>query len=215
MTFDPRTPRSAAARRSSGSGVAALAAAATVLAAAGAVLALHVLRRDLEPASHRLSEYANGPWGWLMTSAFVMVAAGVWLLRRALPAGGPLRPMRALLAVAAAGFLVSAAFPTDPTMPDAVRERVHSVASTGALITLAAAALWTVTLGAAAIGWRRGPAAVAVAVAALGVLFSPLAHDSRWTGAVQRLCYAALTVWLLLLCRTVGDAERTDHRHVD
>lgn len=52
----------------------ARAAAAATLIAAAAVLALHVLRPDLEPASHRLSEYAIGPWGWLTTSVFAALA---------------------------------------------------------------------------------------------------------------------------------------------
>jgi Protein of unknown function (DUF998) len=210
MTSDPHAQRSQRARGSTGSGPAAVAAAATVLVAAAAVLALHALRRDLEPASHRLSEYAIGPWGWLMTSAFAAIAAGVWLLRRALPDAAPLGPVHALLTVATIGFGVSAVFPTDPVTPDAVRETVHTVASTGALVSLVAAALWTVTLGAEAIGWRRahGPAVVAVAVASVGVVVSPLVHDSPWTGMVQRLCCVALTVWLLLLCRAVARAER-------
>lgn len=202
------------AQRARGSTAAARTAAVAALVAAAAVLALHALRRDLEPASHRLSEYATGPWGWLMTLAFAAVAAGVWLLRRALPADDRVRPVPVLLVVASIGFVMSAAFPTDPLMGDAVRERVHSAASTGALVSLVAAALWTVTLGAGAIGWRRarGPARVAVAVAALGVLVSPVVHDSPWTGAVQRLSYLALTVWMLLLCRAVGVARRTDTR---
>ncbi|HSJ44579.1 MAG TPA: DUF998 domain-containing protein [Euzebyales bacterium] len=197
------------AQRARGWTAAARAAAVAALVAAAAVLALHALRRDLEPASHRLSEYAIGPWGWLMTLAFALVAAGVWLLRRALPADDRLRPVPVLLAVASIGFVVSAVFPTDPTRPDAVRETVHSVASSGALAALTAAALWTVTIGAGAIGWRRtrGPAGVATAVAALGVLISPLVHDSPWTGAVQRLLYVSLTVWLLLVCRTGGRAS--------
>jgi hypothetical protein len=29
---------------------------------------------DLQPAGHRLSEYANGPYGWMMTVAFVASA---------------------------------------------------------------------------------------------------------------------------------------------
>lgn len=196
---------------------AARAAAVAALVAAAAVLALHALRRDLEPASHRLSEYAIGPWGWLMMLAFALVAAGVWLLRRALPADDRLRPVPVLLAVASIGFVASAVFPTDPAQPDAVRETVHSVASTGALVALTAAALWTVTYGTGAIGWRRArsPAGVATAVATLGVLISPLVHDSPRTGAVQRVVCLALTAWLLLLCRAVTGAGGTGTHHPD
>lgn len=184
------------------------AAAASTLAAAVAVLALHVLRSDLEPSSHRLSEYATGPWGWLMTSAFAALVVALGLLGRALPTSVALRPVRALLTIAAIGFALSAVFPTDPTRPDAARETVHTVASTGALVALTAAALWTVTRGANAVGWRwaRGPAGLATVIATLGVLISPLVHDGPWTGAVQRVVCLALTAWLLLLCCMVGRA---------
>jgi hypothetical protein len=177
------------------------------MVAVAAVLALHALRRGLEPASHRLSEYAIGPWGWLMTSAFAALAVALWLLRRALPAAAA-RPVRVLLTVATIGFTLSAVFPTDPTRPDAMRETVHTVASTGALVALTAAALWTVTRGANAVGWRwaRGPAGLATVIATLGVLISPLVHDGPWTGAVQRVVCLALTAWLLLLCCMVGRA---------
>jgi hypothetical protein len=177
-----------------------------VAAGAGAVLALHAVRPDLEPASHRLSEYAVGPWGWLMTAAFLALAAGMWLLRRALPAAGRLRPVRALLAVAAVGLVLSALFRTDVTTPDALRETVHTVASSSALLSLVAAAAWTITLGARAIAWRRArvPAGVATAVCVLGVALSPVAHDGPWTGVVQRLSYLCLTVWMLLVCRAIA-----------
>jgi hypothetical protein len=198
--------RTESARRLNAAGSAAAA-----LMAIALVLGLHLLRSELEPASHRLSEYALGSWGWLMTSAFLSAATGVWLLRRALPASAHLRPARALLAVAAVGFAVSALVPTDPLRPEAVREAVHSAASAGALIASTAAALWTVTIGVEAIDWRRalGPARVAVTVAAVGALLSPLLHDGPWTGAMQRLSVAALFVWLLLVCRAAGRGGRS------
>ncbi|HEY7417238.1 MAG TPA: DUF998 domain-containing protein, partial [Ktedonobacteraceae bacterium] len=36
------------------------------------VMALHVLRPQLNPLSHTVSEYAFGPFGFLMTIAFIM-----------------------------------------------------------------------------------------------------------------------------------------------
>jgi hypothetical protein len=183
----------------------ARAAATAVLVGVAAVLALHVVRRDLAPASRRLSEYAIGPWDWVMTSAFLAVAAGAWLLRRSLWPARWLSPVRVLLAVAAVGLVVSALVPTDPTRPGAVREAVHSTASGGALLSLVIAATWTVTRGAPSIGWRRGRGAARVAAtgAVLGVVLSPVAHDGPWTGVVQRLSYACLLVWMLLVCRAI------------
>lgn len=179
---------------------------AAVLTSVGLVVALHVLRSELGPAGHRLSEYAVGPWGWLMTAAFVAFAAGALAVRRTLPAGGRLRPVRAALAVAVVGLVLSAVFETDVATPDAPREMVHSLASTSALLALVAAAVWSVTYARAAVVWRRasGAATVAATLAALATAVSPAAHDGPWTGAVQRLCYFALAAWLFLLCRVAS-----------
>lgn len=215
MTAEARPRGSGGRRRSTGARAAANAGAAAVLVgvSAGAVLVLHAARPELAPTSHRLSEFAVGPWGWLMAVAFLALAAGVWLLRRAVPSAGRLHPVRALLAVAVVGLVLSAVFRTDATTPDAFRETVHTVASGGALLSLVTAAAWTVTLAADAIAWRhaRVPAGIATAVACLGVVISPLAHGGPWTGLTQRLSYASLVVWMLLLCRAIAADAGTGH----
>lgn len=40
------------------------------------ILALHLLRPDLAPSWRMLSEYANGPYGWMMKVAFWLMALG-------------------------------------------------------------------------------------------------------------------------------------------
>ena len=187
-------------RPPAGSGVVG---AAAVLASFGAVVALHLLRPDLGPAGHRLSEYAVGPWGWLMTTAFVTFAGGLLILRRRLPAQGRLGPVRQLLGVAAVGMAVSTVFETDVTASDALREAVHSTASSGAFLALVVAAVWTATAARAAVAWPTSPAVpdVAAALAVLGATVSPILHDGPWTGVVQRASYLALVTWLLLLSR--------------
>lgn len=49
---------------------------ASVVYYAGAILALHLLRIDLDPGYRYLSEYAVGPYGALMTSTFFVLSAG-------------------------------------------------------------------------------------------------------------------------------------------
>ncbi len=176
---------------------------AAVLTSVGAVVALHVLRPNLGPAGHRLSEYAVGPWGWLMTAAFLGFTGGLLAVRRGLPAHGRLGPVRALLGVGAVGMVVSAVFETDVTAPHAAREVIHSTASSGAFLSLVAAAVWTVTGARAVLAWPT-PTVVPdgiVTLAVLGAVVSPLAHDGPWTGAVQRASYVVLVIWLLLLSR--------------
>ena len=70
--------------------------AAIVLLACGlaCIVALHLLRRDLAPTGHRISEYAIGPHGALMAVAFVSIGLGLAGARagdrrRAPPTGGP------------------------------------------------------------------------------------------------------------------------------
>jgi hypothetical protein len=45
-----------------------------------AIVILHVLRPDLNPIQRPTSEYAVGPYGWLMTSAFFSMSVASWAL---------------------------------------------------------------------------------------------------------------------------------------
>lgn len=120
--------------------------------------ALHFLNPDLEPSWRVISEYALGPYGWLMRVAFVCLAASCL----ALVVG--IRPhMRSLagriglafLVVSAAGMLIAAAFTTDPitTNPEA-RTSTGKLHEIGAMldVTPVAAVLIAWSLG------RRNPA---------------------------------------------------------
>lgn len=81
------------------------------------VVVQHALQPQLGPGDHRLSEYATGSPGWLMTMGFA-----AWMLSLAgaafVVARSSLQPcwlrtvLSALLTVAATGVLVTAAFET-------------------------------------------------------------------------------------------------------
>lgn len=78
------------------------------------VALLHVLRPELPPASHMVSEYAVGRLGWIQTVNFLALATGsaalavaVW--RSALPVGPT---AKALVTLFAATTYLSAAFET-------------------------------------------------------------------------------------------------------
>ena len=81
---DPATwPAPSPARRQLSRWSAARLGRGLVLVAVGVVVALHVVRPELDPLAHRLSDYANGDHGWLMAVAFaVMAAARCWSSRR-------------------------------------------------------------------------------------------------------------------------------------
>jgi hypothetical protein len=45
-----------------------------------AIAVLHLLRPDINPVERPTSEYAVGPFGYLMTSAFISLSLGTWAL---------------------------------------------------------------------------------------------------------------------------------------
>lgn len=45
-----------------------------------AVVVLHVLRPEFNPVNHAVSNYAVGPYGYLMTAAFYALALSVFAL---------------------------------------------------------------------------------------------------------------------------------------
>jgi hypothetical membrane protein len=82
-----------------------------------ALLLMHVLRPDYTPTSHMISDYAVGPYGWIMTTAFLTLSSASLMLLLGLARSGP-RSVAArlgtlVLGIASLGLLVSAIFPTD------------------------------------------------------------------------------------------------------
>jgi Protein of unknown function (DUF998) len=164
---------------------------------------LHVLRTDLSPVSDRLSEYANGSYGVVMTVSFFTLGAGMVLLglgmRLTGHRNGWSRIVPPAVIVAGCGMVVSGLFPTDPLGAPTTTERVHSLASGSAtVLTIGAAAVSS--LAAYAHRPRRviGPTDV-LAWAAIGLgAVSPVLHETDWAGLSQRLLWLTLMSWLLV-----------------
>jgi Protein of unknown function (DUF998) len=104
-----------------------------LLSSATGLALLHVMRTDLSPVSDRLSEYANGSYGAVMTVSFLTLGAGIVVLGLAMRLTGTTNGWFQLipLAVIAAGcgMIVSGLYPTDPAGAPTTTERVHSLAS--------------------------------------------------------------------------------------
>jgi len=82
-----------------------------------ALAALHVVRPDLPPGRHMVSEYGVGPWSWLMRTAFLALAGSCLALAFGGPSGVRRRAAtagRVLLAVGGAGAIFGGLFPMDP-----------------------------------------------------------------------------------------------------
>jgi hypothetical protein len=100
--------------------------------AALALLLMHVLRPDLAPTSHMISEYAVGIFGWAMQSVFVGLSLGCAALLVGLALNGPTSIVArlgvVLLAVASIGLIVSAIYPMDlPGTPSTRSGELHDL----------------------------------------------------------------------------------------
>jgi Protein of unknown function (DUF998) len=159
-----------------------------VIAAAGVVVALHLLRPDLDPMSHRLSDYANGPHGWLMAVVFGVTAAAALVLAPIIASSGRTagrrRAIGVALVVAAIGLAAAGAFRTGVREAGALSDQLHGLTSSVAAIALVVAAT------------ASGRRAIAVP-AGVVLATSPLLHRTAVAGLDQRVLWALVLVWLL------------------
>ena len=86
------------------------------------LLLLHLVRADLAPSWHMISEYGVGPRGWIMSLAFYALATAFVMLALtfAVDARGPLGfAAVGLLLLAGVGAAIGGTFPVDPpgTLP--------------------------------------------------------------------------------------------------
>jgi hypothetical protein len=96
------------------------------------IAALHFLSPDISPIERPTSEYAVGPFGYLMTSAFVAMSASTWALiiglRRDLSKPAQSRLGLGLLGVWGIGLLVAATFPIDlDGAPQTLAGTIHAI----------------------------------------------------------------------------------------
>jgi hypothetical protein len=152
-----------------------------------AVLALHGLRGDLNPAEHTISEYSLGAYGWLMRAAFAALGLSVLATAESLRLRFELSSSWSvglfLLAFAAVGLFLDAGYNTDhPRVPETPDGTVHGVGMLIVCLSLPAASY---LLGSALVGhsaalqarWLRLLAAGQV-IAILGFEMSP----ATWRG---------------------------------
>jgi hypothetical protein len=153
--------------------------------------------------SDRLSEYANGSYGAVMTVSFFTLGAGMVVLGLGMHLAGMShgwsRVVPLALIAAGGGMVVSGLFPTDPVGAPTTTERVHSLASGSATVATIGAAVVASLLSPAGRPRRAiGPTGV-LACAAIGLgAVSPVLHETDWTGLSQRLLWLTLMGWLLV-----------------
>ena len=180
------------------------------VACVGGVVVLHLRRPDLDPLRHVLSEYANGPFGVVMTAVFYAVGLAClalgWRLRTALRWRGATAATPTLLMAAGVGMFLAGAFEVGlPGAPDRIDETIHSLASIGAFVALVLAmALFAVACGHDPDWIAFRPTATALAVLAVATAaLSPVADGTPWTGVDQRVLAGSVVLWLVLTARHV------------
>ncbi|HKQ48613.1 MAG TPA: DUF998 domain-containing protein [Phycisphaerae bacterium] len=168
-----------------------------------ALLLLHVLRPDFAPASHMISEYAIGRYGWVMTTCFLAMSCGCMMLLLGLARSGPGSVVAwvgtILLGIPAIGLVVSAFFPMDsPGAPSTRSGEIHDNSFFVNVITIF---LVTVLLS---VGFGRHPRwrtfqRTAVLMSALIVVAFVLQfltlHRGMPYGLANRFFFLVLTVW--------------------
>lgn len=172
--------------------------------ALAALASLHVLRPEDAPATSFVSNYAVGPYGWVMTSFFLAFSVSLATLVAALHAAG-VRGLAGGLGlcafvVSALGLVVTAIYPTDlPGAPHTLSGDIHEwsfrVNVLGLLVGVLAL---TAALARPPVGWMRmGPVrALALAVTlVLALQFATLRKGMPY-GLVNRLLVLVVFAWL-------------------
>ncbi|HEV2999100.1 MAG TPA: DUF998 domain-containing protein [Solirubrobacteraceae bacterium] len=181
------------------------------------VLLEHAIRDDLAPGRHRVSEYAVGSGGWLMTTGFVAWAASFALTSIALRRGR-LRPspvatlLISLMAVCAVGAVGTAVFETGtsagmlpPGQELTAADQAHDIASAALQLSLFAAVVSSLAI-AGSRHLRTTIIALVGCSAVVSVLFSGPLLDLP--GARQRALLGVAWLWHFLLLRTVHEGVR-------
>jgi hypothetical protein len=174
-----------------------------------ALVALHGLRPELEPASTFVSNYAVGPYGGVMTAFFVTFSAGLVALVVGLARSGLRGPagwigMAALL-VTAAGLIVTAIHPTDlPGSPQTRSGDIHELSFRVNVLGILLGVLALSAVLGARDAWRRDRRALrwlaALVVIALVLQFATLRKGLPY-GLANRFFVMVVFAWMLFVAQ--------------
>jgi hypothetical protein len=171
------------------------------------IVALHFLRPDLNPLSRPTSEYAVGPYGFLMNSAFFSMSLVSFALVIGLyqEVSQPARSRigLALLGVWGVGVLIAMIFPIDPEgAPQTISGTIHGINGPLAFLSLTAGTILVSRRFNQDGKWRPiHRTALILSLVMLAVFiatFVNIATESGFAGLCQRIFLAALVTWFIL-----------------
>jgi len=180
---------------------------AGVLYFATAIFTLHFLRPDLNPISQPTSEYAVGPYGFLMSSAFFSMSLATFALVMGLYQG--LVPSArsqiglSLLAAWGVGVLIAMIFPIDPGgVPETLAGTIHQISGPLTFLSMTVGVILISRRFKQASQWHPfyRPAQILSLVVLAGFVgtFLSFVTQSGFLGLAQRITLAALVTWMLL-----------------
>jgi len=174
----------------------------------GAVLVLQVLRTDYDPLAVAISSYAVGPFGAVMTSAFIALSTGSLALFVGFVGLGPktvfFRVSLILLAIFVPGIFVAALFPTDmPNAPVTTHGLIHNYdAAINFISIIAAIVLFSIGFGSDP-RWRSfrrtalTMAATVVSSFVVMILTFNSPYAAHFAGLANKALAATMLVWLI------------------
>ncbi len=195
--------------------VEAVALIASILAAAAAliVIALHVIRTDVDPLTDGVSAFALTPVGYLYRTQVVATGGAAILLTVALVAGNLASGIGvAALVLFGASRILIARYPTDPrgTTRFTTSGRAHLLLATTTFVTIAIAAPSISGAMTASPDWR-GPTGLLTALGWAATILSLATFAAGATpttrrvfGLVERGAYAAMLAWLAVAAAAIG-----------
>jgi hypothetical protein len=184
-----------------------------------AVVVLHFLRPEYNPINHAVSNYAVGPYGYLMTAAFYVLALSVLALALGLFRIKALtnlsRSVMLLLGVASFGLVVMGIFPGDVHAlhpPATITGVVHWTAAGISFLSIMIAAFLLSSffkLDEQLQRFQRPCLILAWAMVGSLLLYGLLALVG-WIGIGQRIYLAVCLLWLLVLAGWIWSFGRME-----
>jgi hypothetical protein len=192
--------------------------AAAVLFLGLALIAMHAIQPGLDPATHYVSEYAHGPFGWLVMVAYVAAGAGV--LGIAWSAGTTLSGTRSValaicLALVGVGLIATGVTRIDlPAADGSVVSTASGMAHELAGYVLFLGLIPGIFLVAAT--FRRDPRLSSAALPAwifagsivLTFVVAVISQSLDLIGVGQRIFLTTWVAWLIFVALQLSRAER-------
>lgn len=170
------------------------------------IVALHFLSPDFNPIERPTSEYAKGPFGYLMTLAFVSLSLSTWALviglRRDLSGPAQSRVGLGFLGVFGIGLLVAATFPIDlDGAPQTLAGTIHAINGPLTFLSLILGTNLVSRGFKRDVGWRpihRFASVLALIMIVEFVAGGLAAAVETGAGIAQRLLIVTFATWFVL-----------------